>query len=682
MTTWEPATEAERAMRDALQAGDQARYFRVLARTELLLPEADASLDTSGWGTWRSEGRIHILAFTSTPAMRACLSASAGAYRQLPFEDLAAAWPDQAWWLAVNPGLPIEGYLPAWFVGQISVGDVRLPGRTLGAAARIEHARRLQARSATERPQRATPGTSEPLRSAPPRSPLRQPRPAPSPPAPPAPPASPAPAGAPVTTPAPAERKPEDRRPRRRRGAERDAAPTPPPARTAPPVPPAPGPAAEAPPVRKRSTAGLADALSAARGTPDVSGRPPEQAGAQPDRAGTDHQQPAAPSTHGRSGAPATLPKRSGSAGGWPVVIEGAVVEEGARPQPAYPGGRQRPATIEDLLKAPDPAPTEPVAETDKAGDSTAAGSFTPANGVEENLLDAANQQRTDRFLSTLLLAKVLVPDWNGGPPPEQRSWATETIAGSEHLVAYTSLERMVERRGPGADGGWIRFTTLISSWPGEHLSFAVNPDTPVGATLPGNEIVALADWAAKMGLTEESEPEPAPEPRPAPAVETPDEPLVMQKSISPRQVSLYLKRGYDRVSGFVHRAAEVDHLCSPEQIYRTLGLSYSGSTFRPDAAEVYLLRWRAYRGNLYRIPYGGRSEAAMRAVEGWVIERAPFRGDGSAPSETDDVIAEFKVDSVRLPHGAQLWRLDRDGNERLVALLDADGPRWRLVGG
>jgi hypothetical protein len=33
-------------------------------------------------------------------------------------------------------------------------------------------------------------------------------------------------------------------------------------------------------------------------------------------------------------------------------------------------------------------------------------------------------------------------------------------------------------------------------------------------------------------------------------------------------------------------------------------------------------------------------------------------------------------VDSARLPHGAQMWRLSAAG-ETVVALLDADGPRW-----
>ena len=72
-----------------------------------------------------------------------------------------------------------------------------------------------------------------------------------------------------------------------------------------------------------------------------------------------------------------------------------------------------------------------------------------------------------------------------------------------------------------------------------------------------------------------------------------------------------------------------------------------------------------------------------MRAMEGWVIERAPFRGNGFAPGESSDVIAEFKVDSARLPHGAQLWRIGRrrhrgDGRDRSTPTRRC----WRRVGG
>ncbi|GAA2385988.1 SseB family protein [Dactylosporangium salmoneum] len=315
------------------------------------------------------------------------------------------------------------------------------------------------------------------------------------------------------------------------------------------------------------------------------------------------------------------------------------------------------------------------------------AADFAPANNVERDLFEAVQANSTDRFLSTLLLAKVLIPFWTGDGPVEPANWRTEHMNGLPHLVVFTSPERMRERLGEEAEGSWIKFTRLIRNWPpGDQLAFAINPESPAGAVLPGTEVVQLATWATELGLgVDDPEDQPVeahreePKPAPRPTYEPPtDREQVMQKPISPEQLSHYLERNYDRVSGFVHRAGEVAHLETPEQLYNALGLGYAGSSFKPDAEEAYVLRWIAYRGDLYRIPYGGQSHDAMRAMEGWVIERPPFRGNGFAPSETGDVIAEFKVDSARLPHHAELWRVRRDGRQELIARLDADGPLWR----
>ena len=136
MIDWEPATEAEAALSEALRTGDQELYFRILARVDLLLPVADevSGRAPAGWGTWTTGGRTHVLAFTSVEAMRTCLSDHAGSARKVPYHDLAAAWPNEEWWLAINHGLAIEGYLPAWFVAQLARGDLRLPTRDAGQA--------------------------------------------------------------------------------------------------------------------------------------------------------------------------------------------------------------------------------------------------------------------------------------------------------------------------------------------------------------------------------------------------------------------------------------------------------------------------------------------------------------------------------------------------------------------
>ncbi|MFC4020998.1 SseB family protein [Micromonospora sp. GCM10011542] len=919
MTEWEPATEAEVAMRDALHANDQELYFRVLARTDLLLPvstPAVAGQPAPGWGTWTTGGRTHVLAFTSAAALRACLGDHAGTNRRVPFTDLAAGWPNHEWWLAVNPGLSVEGYLPAWFVSQLSRGDVRLPGRTMGARARLERAETLaRSRAGGTGRDSGTPSTPVPsdpaatlpgrrslrgavpsaldggtvpgpeatspstsARSEPPRRPGGDDMPAagrrqsteaaPSVQntAPVAPsrfgaatpvdrsgagfaPASgnrPADGSAnpsagnggdvggrrsffePASGPSPSRFGERAAPPSRfglgsqpfprRRPADAPAGGTPPrpfPTQTGDPdatrplrpstVPPSPSGAVRAPAPGTETTQPLPprrpDPLAE---EPTRAFRVPGPAAAGPARAGRsdadeERTQPILrdrPATSGRyepepvddlpasiaepvSGPPA--PRR----GFTPIVIEGTIVESrdlvDPHPSPgpapwstaataassptvdtdrpsgpapsgsgfgedpgrrsAGPADRDRPASSPtngvppggpgprvpagDDIDANDAIPTDAGPSgagqreagpsgagtgeagrngTDEGGrpaeaDVPAAGpaptDFQPANTVEEDLLGAAGSGSTDTFLSTLLLARVLLPaapeSVRGSRPGEPGFvWRTAQLDGETYVVVYTSPERLADHVDSEVDTVRVKFAQLIRRWPDEDWSFAVNPGTPVGAKLPGEQIVALANWAAEVGLgddleTEPEEPpaaaEPTARPRYAPAAVDPARPTVMQKAVAPSQLAYYLDRGYDRVSGFVHRAGELAHLTTPAQLHEALGLSYPDSPFSRDAEEIYVLRWPAHRPSLYRIPYGGQNEAAMRAMEGWVIERPPFRGNGFAPGESSDVVAEFKVDSARLPHGAQLWRIGGDGSERVVAVLDTDALVWRRTG-
>ncbi|MEU5939480.1 SseB family protein [Micromonospora sp. NPDC047548] len=1000
MTDWEPATEAEAALRDALHANDQELYFRIVAGTELLLPvsaQALAGEAPMGWGTWTTGGRTHVLAFTSPATLRACLGATAGPSRRVPYADLAATWPNHEWWLAVNPGLPIEGYLPAWFVSQLSRGDVRLPGRTMGTRARLERAESLaRSRADATGPEPATdagdpstaarslprpglPPTPTPaIGAGPDASAARPGAPGPAParvPHPARPSATlyrpgldgPRPSGAEPVVPAaaaypeavpvdggtrlggeprpaadpvngrPAATSPSDpdgaarqpgapwlASPRRRllgegmgarlsgeggpsngrssffepaseRGAAARASRDPLRAgeRVAPPLRPGlggqafprrrpatgqpgeeptrafqfdgsggqatqpipapaadrrPDPLAEEPTRAFRATAPDAETTQAlprrhpapatppaeeqTQRLPDPSvrpGPPPPQAEELPVSIAEPVSGPPAPRRGftpiviegtviesrdlpatpepGRA-APATgsddSASRNGSAGGGQFAASGAAgttfpnpafatgpstpfADDRTQPispapeqrtEPASPTSPQRTAPVfpvpeqrteplapvaggptvevapgaeeptEPLAPVPDdrpespfaaPAPAAPVppavggsaeetppSEPEQptptlAGPSVpdrtpphqtspaaggadpvapadapagAVGAFQPANAVEEDLLDAAGSGSTDTFLSTLLLARVLLPvapDSAPGSRPGDPGfvWRTEELDDETYVVVHTSPERLADHCPEPVETVEVRFVQLIRRWPDEVWSFAVNPGSPIGAKLPGEQIVGLANWAAEVGLGDDMEAEPATvvveEPaertRYAPQVTDPSRPVSMQKAVAPTQLAYYLERGYDRVSGFVHRANELAHLNTPAQLHDALGLGYPDSPFARDADRIYVLRWPAYRPSLYRIPYGGQNEAAMRAMEGWVIERPPFRGNGFAPGDSTEVVAEFKVDSARLPHGAQLWRVGADGSERVIALLDTDALLWRQVG-
>jgi type III secretion system (T3SS) SseB-like protein len=339
--------------------------------------------------------------------------------------------------------------------------------------------------------------------------------------------------------------------------------------------------------------------------------------------------------------------------------------EPGGQPQ-TRPGGQPQAARSEPLPAIPD--------EDD----------FVPANEVERDLYHAVDEGSTDAFLSTLLLATVHVPVADNSRPgsaPGESGFAfrTEEFDGEVFLVVFTSRDRLGEHFAEPTRTVGVRFVDLIRNWPDPAWSFAVNPTSPIGAKYPGPQVIALATWAVEAGLG--GDPVDAPAEQPQRPAEPTAQLTVMQKAVPAEQIDYYLERGYDRVAGFVHRAGEVEHLRSPGELFAALGLLYDGSPYQGDAKEAFVLRWAAHRPSLYRIPYGGQSEQALRAMDGWVIERPPFRGNGFAPGEGKDVIAEFKVDSVRLPHGAQLWRMDADGHDQMIAVFDCDAPVWRRVG-
>jgi hypothetical protein len=976
VTEWAPATDAEAAMRHALRTDDQESYFRILAGIDLLLPvsaDALAGLAPLGWGTWSTGGRTHVLAFTSPAALQACLAEYTGSARRVAYSELADTWPNLEWWLAVNPGLPIEGYLPAWFVAQLSRGDLRLPARgpapegarpaenppdpqTAGApggpaaqgdpsaaAARADqggygrdnggrdnggrdnggrdddfagpdaasgggygfgapaqdHAAALhdlqpggsgtagpvgggssaqvgpgglpirmpggvlpsglpsrvpttppagqdrssfpgfsagEAGGGPAAPSSAAPSSAAPSSAAPSSAAPSSAVPAAY--RPPDVPGAPGslsglgtprwPANAPTSSAAPASGPPNpfgtaagpaatafDRladptetpadqwAPRRQAFPDR-AFPGQPgsdlvaPGRTGPdyavsgaagpdrafsgaadldqgvsgaagpdqggfgqvgldqtPL----GPRTPGGTISVRRTSGQAFSRLASGMQPQPGGAEPGQTGpgqtglgqtglgrAQPEETGpapaslgdlrgplptrtpmaqtpplpshipspeaADHnlarpeglpRRPITPpsarpasmaaAAQALAGArtPPATPALPAPSGVVPPVIPGSASSAG----PAAPSGPAAgrtvptagpngpailPAAVRTSIPAEEPSSPEPLPED----------YFVGANDVERELYDAAEEGSTDRFLSTLLLATVLVPVANNsrpgsGPGESGFVFRTEEVDGERFLVVFTSRDRLAEHFAEPTRTVGVRFYELIRNWPDPAWSFAVNPESPVGATYPGPQVIALASWAAEAGLgadpAELEERPVAPVPAPEKVSDAAQHATVMQKTVPSDQVDYYLERGYDRVAGFVHRANEVEHLRTPVELFGALGLVNDGSPYQADAKEAYVLRWPAYRPSLYRIPYGGQSEQALRAMDGWVIERPPFRGNGFAPGEGRDVIAEFKVDSVRLPHGAQLWRVDADGTEKMVAIFDCDTPVWRRVG-
>jgi hypothetical protein len=144
----------------------------------------------------------------------------------------------------------------------------------------------------------------------------------------------------------------------------------------------------------------------------------------------------------------------------------------------------------------------------------------------------------------------------------------------------------------------------------------------------------------------------------------------LMQKAIPPRLVEPYLTGRRAVIAGFVYRVQDTS-FAGPAEYYEALDLNYAGSDFDPDIAEVYVLRWNAVGPEAYRIPYSAEHGGDWTG-------KAPFTGTGYTSSRAH-VVAEFYLDPVPVPVGAEIYRITAGGDEFIARY---DGQVWlRPVG-
>jgi len=113
-TEWQPPTEVERALYEAKSRDDWPAYFDALGNTWLYYPTARFPLDTVGersyapyWNPATGSFCIPLFTVGMLPA-----PVTDPVYVSKNLQDHAASWPDERYWLAVNPGSPCEAYFP------------------------------------------------------------------------------------------------------------------------------------------------------------------------------------------------------------------------------------------------------------------------------------------------------------------------------------------------------------------------------------------------------------------------------------------------------------------------------------------------------------------------------------------------------------------------------------------
>ena len=136
----------------------------------------------------------------------------------------------------------------------------------------------------------------------------------------------------------------------------------------------------------------------------------------------------------------------------------------------------------------------------------------------------------------------------------------------------------------------------------------------------------------------------------------------VLQKVAAPWVSKGILDHGYYHVGGAVARAVDVAALTTPGALLDAWRLRYDGSPFPANPDYVDVLRFRMH-------PLMALSNP-VEADRPWPTYGLGFLG-GNAPAPV------WMLERTRVPAGTELWRIQRDGEQRHLASYVSPGRGW-----
>ena len=138
---------------------------------------------------------------------------------------------------------------------------------------------------------------------------------------------------------------------------------------------------------------------------------------------------------------------------------------------------------------------------------------------------------------------------------------------------------------------------------------------------------------------------------------------IVLQKAVPPAHVTAFFAEGYDRVSGYVVRAAEVSSVTTTAELRSLHHLEFEGSPFPADG-PIHIL-------------HVDRSPSWQLVPATQMKERDVMSTSGTV--EVDEGLVElFFLDHTRLTSGARLWRFADGEDPVLVGTYHGPAFGWQ----
>ena len=138
-----------------------------------------------------------------------------------------------------------------------------------------------------------------------------------------------------------------------------------------------------------------------------------------------------------------------------------------------------------------------------------------------------------------------------------------------------------------------------------------------------------------------------------------------MQKVIPASDLEKYISGRYDKIQGFITKAADTKRFNSFDDLYYGLRVDYDGTKFFLDEGSCYAIRFRSKevplnvdipRGSKFKTPYPFTSHGFTAGIKGRIG------------------VPEFTVKKgakISIKDGAEIWKITRDGRQTLYAVFE-----------
>ena len=137
----------------------------------------------------------------------------------------------------------------------------------------------------------------------------------------------------------------------------------------------------------------------------------------------------------------------------------------------------------------------------------------------------------------------------------------------------------------------------------------------------------------------------------------------VVQKVVAPWVSQAFYNQGYYHLGGPVVRAVDVVDLTTPAAIIDAWRLDYEGSPFVADPEFVDVLRFRVHPLMSLVDPIGGPERP-------WPTYANGFLGGAT-------IAPVWMLERTRVPAGAELWRIGRDGQQECLTTFTGPARGW-----